>query len=193
MKLFGAPVAGVRSAKGRVAYANVVATLALFVALGGASYAAVQLPADSVETRQLAFPLGVTAANGAGSTLNVSECSGPVRCPVPPPTSLVSARITLKRPSKLVIVGSATFLNGPGSSDPVAVNLGAVAAGRFQAESAQLVGYLPVTIHFTRVVSASAGRHAIPLEADASSAGSSPQTVSVGNPSIEVIALPSIH
>ncbi len=37
----------------RLSYANVVATLALFVALGGASYAAVQLPRDSVGPAQL--------------------------------------------------------------------------------------------------------------------------------------------
>ncbi len=37
----------------RLTYANVVATLALFLALGGAAYAATQLPADSVGTRQL--------------------------------------------------------------------------------------------------------------------------------------------
>ena len=53
----------------RLSYANVVSTLALFIALGGASYAAVELPAGSVGQRQLrpgavtrealAFPLGI--------------------------------------------------------------------------------------------------------------------------------------
>jgi hypothetical protein len=37
----------------RPTYANVVATAALFVALGGVSYAATQLPEDSVGTNQL--------------------------------------------------------------------------------------------------------------------------------------------
>jgi hypothetical protein len=36
-----------------LSYANVAASLALFVALGGASYAAVALPANSVATKQL--------------------------------------------------------------------------------------------------------------------------------------------
>jgi hypothetical protein len=36
-----------------ISYANVVSTLALFIALGGVSYAAVKLPAHSVGTRQL--------------------------------------------------------------------------------------------------------------------------------------------
>ncbi len=38
---------------GKVRYANVVASLALFVALGGTSYAALQLPKGSVGTEQL--------------------------------------------------------------------------------------------------------------------------------------------
>jgi hypothetical protein len=37
----------------RLSYSNVIASLALFVALGGASYAAVALPANSVGTKQL--------------------------------------------------------------------------------------------------------------------------------------------
>jgi hypothetical protein len=37
----------------RLTYANVVATMALFIALGGASYAALKLPKNSVGTKQL--------------------------------------------------------------------------------------------------------------------------------------------
>jgi hypothetical protein len=37
----------------RLTYANVMATLAMFVALGGVSYAAITLPANSVGTKQL--------------------------------------------------------------------------------------------------------------------------------------------
>jgi hypothetical protein len=39
--------------RGRLSYANVTASLALFVALGGTSYAAIKLPAKSVGTIQL--------------------------------------------------------------------------------------------------------------------------------------------
>jgi hypothetical protein len=49
-----------RARKG-ISYANVVSTLALFIALGGVSYAAVTLPAHSVGTRQLKR----NAVNGA--------------------------------------------------------------------------------------------------------------------------------
>lgn len=39
--------------RSRLTYANVIATLALFIALGGASYAAIKLPKNSVGSRQL--------------------------------------------------------------------------------------------------------------------------------------------
>src|ERR1700761_7870908 len=39
--------------RGKLTYANVIATIALFVALGGASYAAVKLPKNSVGTKQI--------------------------------------------------------------------------------------------------------------------------------------------
>jgi hypothetical protein len=39
--------------RGKLTYANVIATIALFVALGGASYAAVKLPKNSVGTNQI--------------------------------------------------------------------------------------------------------------------------------------------
>jgi hypothetical protein len=42
-----------RRLRNRLTYANVIATIALFVALGGASYAATKLAKNSVGTRQL--------------------------------------------------------------------------------------------------------------------------------------------
>src|SRR6187397_57460 len=39
--------------RARLTYANVMATIAVFIALGGASYAALKLPKNSVGTRQL--------------------------------------------------------------------------------------------------------------------------------------------
>jgi hypothetical protein len=39
--------------RGRLTYANVMATLAVFIALGGASYAAIRIPANSVGNKQL--------------------------------------------------------------------------------------------------------------------------------------------
>ncbi|HEX2095854.1 MAG TPA: hypothetical protein VHF50_00610 [Solirubrobacterales bacterium] len=42
-----------RALRRHLSYANVMATIAVFVALGGASYAAIQLPKGSVGTREL--------------------------------------------------------------------------------------------------------------------------------------------
>src|ERR1700712_4287675 len=42
-----------RAIQKRLTYANLIATLALFLALGGAAYAATQLPRNSVGTAQL--------------------------------------------------------------------------------------------------------------------------------------------
>jgi hypothetical protein len=39
--------------KRHLSYSNVIATIALFLALGGASYAAIKLPANSVGSRQI--------------------------------------------------------------------------------------------------------------------------------------------
>jgi hypothetical protein len=51
--------------KKNLSYSNMVATVALFVALGGVSYAAVNLPRGSVDTPQL--------ANGAVSTRKIQD------------------------------------------------------------------------------------------------------------------------
>jgi hypothetical protein len=55
------------SFRGKLTYANVMATIAVFVALGGASYAAVSLPAKSVGTKQI--------KNGAVTGLKVRDAS----------------------------------------------------------------------------------------------------------------------
>jgi hypothetical protein len=42
-----------KNLRGRMTYANVMATIAVFIALGGASYAAIKLPKNSVGTKQI--------------------------------------------------------------------------------------------------------------------------------------------
>jgi hypothetical protein len=86
----------------RLSYGNVVATIALFISLGGASYAAIELPADSVGPRQLrthavtpkalGFPLGARAVTDPTvQDLRRGPCNSPrrpgevshVACPEP--------------------------------------------------------------------------------------------------------------
>lgn len=56
-------------------YANVIATLALFLALGGGAYAATQLPKNSVGSKQLKKN-SVTAAKIQKGAVNPSKISG---------------------------------------------------------------------------------------------------------------------
>lgn len=107
----------------RTSYANIVATLALFVALGGSSYAALTLPSHSVGTPQLrngsvtvpklAFPLGI-AAGSLGHAISVGErgpeCPArPAVCSFPPPRpprTIAVATLKLTRPSDVLITGT---------------------------------------------------------------------------------------
>ena len=63
-----------RSIASRLTYGNVVATLALFIALGGVGYAATQLPADSVGNDQLKND-AVTGANVRNGSLGIVDLS----------------------------------------------------------------------------------------------------------------------
>jgi hypothetical protein len=84
-------VSPVRRLIDRLTYANVVATIALFISLGGASYAAITLPPHSVGSRQLrsravtqsalAFPLGV---DGITDHTVQDLFKGPCNAPRPP-------------------------------------------------------------------------------------------------------------
>lgn len=64
-------------------YANVMATLALFVALGGASYAAVKLPAASVGTKQIRDGSIATKDLSASAIKSLSGRQGPQGPPGP--------------------------------------------------------------------------------------------------------------
>jgi hypothetical protein len=71
----------------RLTYANVAATIALFVALGGTSYAAFSLPAASVGTKQLKNG-AVTKAKLAQAVVNLKQGApgpqGPIGAQGPP-------------------------------------------------------------------------------------------------------------
>jgi hypothetical protein len=126
----------------RLSYANVVSTLALFLALGGASYAALTLPRDSVGAAQLrdgavtlpklAFPLAMATASvphsvevGAPSPV----CgSGPAICspPAPMPSVVASVTMRLVRPAMVLILGTSTLYqpgNPRGEADSLSLGL----------------------------------------------------------------------
>jgi hypothetical protein len=62
----------------KLTYANVMATIAVFIALGGASYAATELPRDSVGTEQLQDG-AVTGAKIKVGTLPASDLTAAAR------------------------------------------------------------------------------------------------------------------
>ena len=119
--------------RGIINYANVMATLALFVALGGASYAVVALPADSVGVRQirpgavtrraLAFPTGAASRTDASSIeLRGNFCNGwPLSpgqpappCPARPKGGRTPGRevaLTLNAPGLLVVLATVGVTN----------------------------------------------------------------------------------
>jgi len=179
----------------RVSYANVVATLALFVALGGASYAAVEVPANSVGVRQIAFSVGGQTATGAGGRLTVTGCSGDIPCPSPTPTSLATVTVHLKAPTDLLILGSAQFeVAVPSSSSPtVQVDFGDEFKNTISLPEHPIVGASSQTLNLTDVVAASAGTHTIRLMADAQPNAGSARSVAVFTPLIDVIAVPRLR
>jgi hypothetical protein len=84
-----------RSISARLTYANVTATIALFVSLGGASYAALVLPPHSVGARQLrdgavtpnalSFPIGVKGVTDrTAQDLTKGPCNSPAQPDGPP-------------------------------------------------------------------------------------------------------------
>jgi hypothetical protein len=73
----------------RLTYANVIATLALFLALGGGAYAATQLPKNSVGSKQLKKD-AVTSAKVKDGSLQASDLQAgviPTATAVPAPVS----------------------------------------------------------------------------------------------------------
>lgn len=64
--------------RARLTYANVIATLALFIALGGTGYAALKLPKNSVGSEQLKAN-SVTSAKVKGGSLRADDFKATVR------------------------------------------------------------------------------------------------------------------
>lgn len=79
--------------RSRLTYPHVVSTLALVVALGGTSYAAVKLPADSVGARQIKTGAVTNAEVRRGSLRASAFRSGALRPGPTGPSGTADARI----------------------------------------------------------------------------------------------------
>jgi hypothetical protein len=178
-------------------YANVVATVACFLALGGASYAAFVLPANSVKPRQLAFPLGAKAVEGGRARrLDSSQL----------PVVLARTRITLKHESQVVLMGSASFSERDYSGcvaafageppRPQEVDLDAAVGvnggshdGRAGTQSVVSMDTSPYVASFSQMITLPAGHDVIDLLA---SAVGPCRTTDVVGGQLVVIALPAL-
>ena len=111
--------------KPRLTYANVISTVALFVALGGASYAASSLAPGSVGTRQLRngavtppkLGFGYQSGGVSRSDREIKIRYSPPRCRTlcPPPTGgdrrIAETTVRLTRPARLLITATNVVMN----------------------------------------------------------------------------------
>lgn len=178
--------------KGRLTYSSVVATLALFLALGGVSYAAVTLAPNSVGSSQLrsgsvtgsklAFPLGiVTNESTQVVTLNTANCSPQTACPPPlvfrPPVTSVSLKLT--KAARVLLIGTGEFnLNSLHASASIELGL-RVGQTELPTGFQQITSTSATAVSVERVVSLPAGRETISLTASATAESST------NNPSVE--------
>lgn len=104
--------------KGRLTYANVMATIAVFVALGGSSYAALTLPRNSVGAKQIrkgavgtselhdrSVRLRDISASARKSLRGATGAQGPAGAPGAPATKFFA-----------VVAPTGAFLRGNGTS-----------------------------------------------------------------------------
>lgn len=196
----------------RLTYANVVATLALFIALGGASYAAIVLPANSVGPRQLqtaavhlralSFPLGAASiVDQKVQEIGNGACNGPLFPGETPPPCAAPVRtysapghqlhLSVHSAGRLLIstVAGLNDRGTPGASAEVTVRVIVDESVESEAQTEVTSGQT-YQIPAQALAPVSAGAHTIGLsiEADYSSR---PENVLVGPVSIIATALPA--
>lgn len=203
-----------RAIANRLTYANVVATLALFAALGGASYAAISIPAHSVGTRQLregsvapadlGFPL-LTAGVVDQHPIDLAKtlCDSPpppgkpimVDCPMMKLSGITTPgrELHLKLRSRgRVFLSTITGLQDQGSPGTTAtIKVALIVDGKIASQSELLLsGDQTAQAPAQLVTSLSAGEHTLGLEASAKYSSSGPGDVIVGPVSLAASAFP---
>jgi len=200
------------SLRGMITYANIVATLALSVALGGVSYAAAVLPAGSVGPRQLRpasvglgalkFPLGArsvtdsqreitteNACNGGGSQQSIAPaCLSPS---VAAPNPRREVRVLLSKPGELLISGTATVRVEGSTASGAAITVGATIDHRVAAKTeVAMSGGDTLQVPIQALVRASSGWHAAGIGTTVQFTGAGSAQVAILGTSVVVTALP---
>ncbi len=196
----------------RVSYANVVASIALFVSLGGVSYAAFSLPTHSVGARALqqgavgttalGFPLGAKlATNFTAADLGKGGCNGggrpgeiPPPCPPPGPFGGPSAthlRIDARHPGHLLISVIAGIENRGAADTHAEVSYAVILDERAVAHGEITVaGTQREQTPIQALVHVAAGAHTVGFQARAEYFGYGPGDVVVSPVSLAALSLP---
>lgn len=186
-------------------YAGVIAALALFIALGGGAYAAIELPAGSVHAQQIA-PGSVSIAKlafalGSSSTQTPERSSLPVprttscppgaSCPAPvaEPAEIASQELTLAHPGNVLVLATAGFTLSAPQSQTGAVQLeGTIDGQRIGSDVGVITGTNGNTVPLQGLLTnVRAGRHRVALIA--TSLNGDTATL-VANVSLIAVALP---
>jgi hypothetical protein len=209
-------MATLRRIADRLTYANTVATIALFIALGGASYAAIVVPANSVGptqlraravgTRALGFPLGVTGVTDAHrEDLTKSVCDAPappgvgslISCPVillsgiRVPGREVDIRLLARGRLVLSAVGDLSSAGPAGANATVRLQFILDGTHVGHSERVVIAGGAHVQAPAQLLVDAEPGSHTVGLLVSAQYAYYTPGDVFVSPVSLVVMALPT--
>lgn len=201
----------------RLTYANVVATLALFASLGGASYAAITLPADSVGSKQLRagavglgalrFPLGtIGITDDKVEDLTKGSCNSPPRpgeprradCPVPKESGISTpgheVHLSLHSPGALMVSAIVGLRNEGPTNTTADLMLHVIVDGRPASHSElTLTGSQSAQAPAQLLTNVPAGSHTVGIEVEAKYSSYEPGDVLVSPVSLNVTALPSVQ
>jgi hypothetical protein len=195
----------------KITYANVVSTIALFAALGGASYAAVVLPAGSVGPQQirsgavalrtLAFPIGVASTTDEQTeTINEGACNGGERGATPPPcppTLLIApnaareTHIFFSASGYALLADTVTITNDGPSNTRARVTLAATLDGHLATKSRVTVaGGETVQAPLQALVKAKRGNHIAAVDTGVEFETKEPGQVAISKVAVIALALP---
>lgn len=146
--------------RAKLTFANVVASLALFVALGGVSYAALKLPKNSVGAKQLkrkaVTPVKLSPA-ARKALMGATGPAGPQGKDGPPgPQGPGAVTINIPAPESQTVVASFKGVQVKTVCEPTAVQIGLQASGNTLQVSGTSNNY-------------NAGESVVPLDGDGAS------------------------
>ena len=192
-----------------LSFANIMATLALFVSLGGASYAAITLPAGSVGPRQLRahavglndlnFPLANTSITNEKVEQLAGPCPPPTGGPAPDlvappnfgPTPGREVHLHLQTKGRLVVSATAHLESESDSREMVRINLELRVDQRGVSQSQVTVaGGQIVQAPIQAFKNVGAGSHTAGLALEAENCLGSPGRVVVSNVTVSASAFP---